>query len=465
MTNILWTSEVVDALLTTKSSAPWSATGVSIDSRTLQKGDLFIALTGDNFDGHHFIPQAEKAGASACLVHDASVVTSLPKVLVDDTLKGLEKLGISARDRTSAKIIAVTGSVGKTSTKEALYIAFSALGKTIASQGGLNNHWGLPLSLSRIPADHDFAVLEMGMNHAGEIRPLSKMARPHVAIITTVADVHRAFFKSTDDIALAKAEIFEGVEPGGTLVLNRDTPTYTLLRDEAQKIKSHKVLTFGSHIEADIRLQTITMNQESCIVHAVIQGKPITYKLNTTAQHLAFNSLTVLAAVLALGGDIDKAAKALIDFTPLLGRGNQESIRLNGGSFLLIDESYNASPVAVKAALSVLGAMPKHAHGRRIFVFGDMGELGEDAPQIHADLAPLIENEHIDLFYSCGEISEALFNALPETKRGQHVENSDALAQILKTQIGAGDIVMIKGSRAMKMEKVVAALKELQHAL
>lgn len=465
MDNTLWTSEIVDELLESESSKPWIATGVSIDSRTLKKGDLFIALSGDNFDGHNFIEQAEQAGAAACLVHDVTVRTQLPTIFVQDTFRALEKLGVAARDRTAAKVIAITGSVGKTSTKEALYIAFSALGKTIASQGGLNNHWGLPLSLARIPEDHDYAVLEIGMNHPGEIRSLVEMARPHIAIITTVADVHRAFFKSTDEIALAKAEIFEGVEPGGTLIINRDTPTYPILLEEAQKHPDHKILTFGAHIEADIRMQTVTMNQKSCVVHAVIQGKEIEYTLNTTAQHLAFNSLSVLASVVALGEDVEKAAKALADFTPLLGRGNQESIRLNGGSFLLIDESYNASPVAVKAALSVLGSTPKHAHGRRIFVFGDMGELGDEAQRFHVDLAPVIEDEKIDLFYSCGEISEALFQALPETKRGEHVQNSDALAKILKDQVNVGDIVLVKGSRAMKMEKIVEALKELQHAL
>lgn len=465
MNKPLWISETVDQILGAKSSKPWQATGVSIDSRTLHKGDLFVPIAGDHMDGHTFIHQAEEAGASACLTHQEPHVTKLPFVKVQDTLKALEKLGVAARDRTSAKVIAVTGSVGKTSTKEALFMAFSALGRTSASQGGLNNHWGLPLSLARIPEDNDFAVLEMGMNHPDELRPLTKMARPHVAIITTVADVHRAFFKSTEEIALAKAEIFDGVEPGGTLIINRDTPTYPTLLSEAKKNDQHHVLTFGAHIDSDVRMMSIMMNQKSCTVHAEIKGQSIEYSLNTTAQHLAFNSLSVLGAVHALGGDLQKAAQALSQFTPLSGRGNQTTIRLNGGSFLLIDESYNASPIAVKAALSVLGSTPKHEHGRRIFVFGDMGELGEDAQRIHVELAPLIENEKVDLFFSCGQISEALFKAIPETKRGQHTTSSEDLARIITSQISVGDIVMVKGSRSMKMERVVKALMELQHAL
>lgn len=460
---ILWTQSDADLATGFSSSAPWQAQGVSIDTRNLQKGDLYIALRGANHDGHDFLDMAVRNGASALLIDKKpKEILPIPFLLVKDTLEALQKLGLYARNRTRAQIIGITGSVGKTSTKEALYIAFSSVAKTIASQGGLNNHWGLPLSLTRIPEDIDVAILEMGMNHKGELHELSLMAKPHLAIITKVAEAHREFFTSLDEIVDAKCEILDGVPKEGTIILNRDCLTFDRQFRHVQKRSDLKFVTFGSNVDSDIRLMKLVMEHNYCEVQAQIFGKTISYALNTNARHLAFNSLAVLAAVSVLGFDVDVAAKALQRFAPLAGRGKQELIHYRKGSFLLIDESYNASPVAVKAALNVLGNTKTGEKGRRIFVFGDMRELGEDALHYHADLAQNVISEDIDVVFSCGTLSKALFEAIPEAKRGGHKADAQELAQELPSLVEPGDVVMVKGSLSMQMKKVVDSLKSLQ---
>lgn len=463
MKSFLWTSSEAESATNCKSSAAWHAQGVSIDSRSLKEGDIYIALRGANHDGHDFIKDAIAKGAS-CLLMDTLPKDdiSVPFLLVEDTLQALRQLGIYARNRTKAKIIGITGSVGKTSTKEALYIAFSSVARAIANQGGLNNHWGLPLSLARIPEDIDYAILEMGMNHVGEIHDLSLMAKPHLTIITTVAEVHQEFFDSIDEIAKAKCEIFDGIVAPGVIVLNRDCSTFSLQLQKAREIQNAKIVTFGSHVESDVRLMKLTMSHNQCDVQAQIFGKSIAYHLNTNARHLAFNSLSVLSSIASFGLDVEKAASALKSFAPLSGRGKQELIHFKKGSFLLIDESYNASPIAVKAALNVLGSSQIGENGRRIFVFGDMRELGENAQKFHADLAGSVCAENIDLVYACGDLSKALFEAIPAQKRGLHKESSEKLAVHLPRIVQSGDVIMVKGSLSMKMKLIVDSLKGLR---
>lgn len=463
MTSFLWTSSEAESAIRCRSSAPWQAKGVSIDTRSLKEGDIYIALRGANHDGHDFIKEAIAKGAS-CLIMDTITrrPVNTPYLLVGDTLEALRQLGVYARNRTKAKVIGVTGSVGKTSTKEALYIAFSSVAHVIANQGGLNNHWGLPLSLARIPADIDYAILEMGMNHVGEIHDLSLMAKPDLTIITTVAEVHQEFFDSIEDIAKAKCEIFDGLVEPGTIILNRDCSTFMLQREKALQKKGTKIVTFGAHVESDVRLMKLIMSHNQCEVQAIVLGKPIAYHLNTNARHLAFNSLSVLASIVSFGLDVEKAALALQSFAPLSGRGKQELIHFKTGSFLLIDESYNASPIAVKAALNVLGSSQIGENGRRIFVFGDMRELGENAQKFHSDLAHSVCDENIDLVFACGDLSKALFEAIPVQKRGLHKESSEKLAEHLPTIVQSGDVVMVKGSLSMKMKLVVDSLKGLR---
>lgn len=458
----LWTATEAQAATGGRLTGPadWTASGVSIDSRSVAAGDLFVALAGPNHDGHDYVKAAIEGGAAAALVHKVPEgCEGLPLLVVDDTLAGLQALGRAARDRSQARIVAVTGSVGKTSTKEMLALALSAQGKTHWSVGSFNNHWGVPLSLARMPADCRFGVFELGMNHAGEITPLTAMVRPHVAIVTTVELVHAGHFASVEDIADAKAEIFAGLEPGGTAVLNRDNRHFRRLANAA-KLKGAALLAFGSHIDADARLLDCAVDPTETAVFALLRDRALSYRIGVPGRHWAMNSLAVLLAAGALGADIDAAARALADMAPPKGRGERHPIRVADGSAELIDESYNASPVSMKAAIATLAAAKPGKGGRRIAVLGDMLELGATSAALHAGIAEAVVAWNIDLVHTAGPLSAALRDALPASRRGAHAEDSASLAPLVKADLRAGDVVMVKGSAGSRMGRVVKALQE-----
>ena len=377
-----------------------------------------------------------------------------------DVLGGLRDLAAAARARTQAKVIGVTGSVGKTGTKEALRLALSKDGETHASVASYNNHWGVPLSLARCPASARYAVLEMGMNHAGEIEPLSRLVRPHVAIITTIAPVHLEFFGSLAKIADAKAEIFLGLEPGGAAVLNRDIAQFAHLKRRAKEAGVARIVSFGEHQEADARLIKCALHPRCSTVEADILGTELTYKIGAPGRHLVINSLAVLAAAELVGADLALAALALAELarrSPAAAR-RSRSI-LPGGPALVIDESYNANPASVAAALALLGQAPIGPHGRRIAVLGDMLELGPKGRALHRGLLDPVLANAVDLVFCCGPLMHALWQALPASRRGGYAEDSAALEAQVLPAIRAGDVVMVKGSLGSRMAPIVKALQ------
>ncbi len=461
--SVLWTAAQAQAATggTLLGATEWTAAGVSIDSRSIKAGDLFIALAGPNHDGHDYVRAAIAAGAACALVHTVPAgCEGLPLLLVGDTMAGLEALGRAARDRSAARIVAVTGSVGKTGTKEMLALCLAAQGPTHWSVGSFNNHWGVPLSLARMPAAARFAVFELGMNHPGEITPLVAMVRPHVAIVTTVELVHAGHFANVEEIADAKAEIFTGIEPGGIAVLNRDNRHFRRLAEAARAAHVDRILTFGSHIDADARLLDCAVDPQETAVFALLRDKAVSYRIGVPGLHWAMNSLAVLLAIGALGADGDAAARTLAAMTPPKGRGERHRIAVSGGTAELIDESYNASPVSMKAAIATLAAARPGKGGRRIAVLGDMLELGEDSASLHAALAEAVVAWGVDVVHTAGPQSAHLREALPADRRGAHADNSEQLAPLVRAGIRAGDVVMVKGSAGSRMGRVVKALQE-----
>jgi UDP-N-acetylmuramoyl-tripeptide--D-alanyl-D-alanine ligase len=435
--------------------------GLSIDTRTIGEGEAFFALA-DRRDGHEFVPAALAAKAGLAVIaagRRAEMPGDAPLLIVPDVLDALRALAAAARARTHAKVIGVTGSVGKTSTKEALRLALAKDGETHASVASYNNHWGVPLSLARCPAAAHYAVLEMGMNHAGEIEPLSRLARPDVAIITTIAPVHLEFFGTLNKIADAKAEIFLGLEKDGTAVVNRDIAQFAHLKRRAKQAAVARVVSFGEHAEADARLLKCALHADCSTVQADILGHELTYKIGAPGRHLVDNSLAVLAATVLVGADLALAALALSEFQPASGRGTRFEIELPEGNALLIDESYNANPASVSAALNVLGQAKVGARGRRIAVLGDMLELGPAGPDLHRGLADAAKAANIDLVYCCGALMRNLWDALPPAKRGGYAENSTRLEAEVVAAIRAGDAMMVKGSLGSKMKIIVNALE------
>jgi UDP-N-acetylmuramoyl-tripeptide--D-alanyl-D-alanine ligase len=457
----LWTAPELVAAVQGRVAAqpPHPAFGVSIDSRSLEPGDIFIALHGPHQDGHAHVAKALTSGAAAC------VVSRIPEdlhgdarlVIVEDTQRGLEDLGAAARARTAARIAAVTGSVGKTSTKEMLALALSCQAATHWSVGSYNNLWGVPLSLARMPRDTSYGIFEIGMNHAGEITPLTRQVRPDVAIITNVEAVHLEFFSGVEAIADAKAEIFQGVAAGGTAVLNRDNAQFERLEAAARTASVETIRTFGQDAQAYARLMQVDLKSDSSEIEARIGHHHLVYRLNQPGLHLVMNSLAVLAAVDALGADMALAAENLERFGGVTGRGKRVAIAVAGGTAMLIDESYNASPASVRAALAVL-ARTKPDKGRRIAVLGDMRELGASAILLHqALLQPIFEAE-IDMVFACGPLMRALYDSLPAARRGLWTETAAALAAPLAASLEPGDVVMVKGSLGSKMADIVTPL-------
>jgi UDP-N-acetylmuramoyl-tripeptide--D-alanyl-D-alanine ligase len=438
----------------------WIAEGVSIDTRAVQPGDLFVALKGPRFDGHDFVVSALSNGAAAAMI-DRQIPGADPAFLlsVPDTQAGLEALARAARARSKAGIVAVTGSVGKTGTKEALAKALGSLGPTHASSGNLNNHIGLPLSLARLPAGVRFGVFEIGMNHAGEIAPLSTLLRPHVAIITNVEAVHIAHFPNIEAIADAKAEIFEGMTPDGTVVLNRDNPHFTRLANRAKDRNIRRIWSFGAAQDAEACLLSVSLKPDGSSVQSMILGHRVNFTLPLPGRHHALNALAVLLAVAALDGDVAAAAEALAKLSPVQGRGSSVDITMEKGSFRLIDESYNASPVSVRAALSVLALTQPGAGGRRLVVLGDMLELGDSAIAEHAGLAGALVAANADTVFTVGPLMRHLTDALPVSLRGGHAEQSAALAPLVAATVRPNDVVLVKGSAGSRMDAVVTALR------
>jgi UDP-N-acetylmuramoyl-tripeptide--D-alanyl-D-alanine ligase len=418
----LWTSAAMTAAMRAQVNGvlPEGVTGLSIDSRTIAPGEAYFAIKGDIHDGHAFVAAALKAGAALAVVEAAQrdkFAPNAPLLVVDDVLAGLVNLAHAARARLDAQVIAVTGSVGKTSTKEALRRVLDAQGETHASAASFNNHWGVPLSLARCPASVRFAVFEIGMNHAGEIDALVKMVRPHVAIITTVEPVHLEFFAGIEAIADAKAEIFAGLEPGGAVVLNRDNSQFSRLSRRARKLGVSRIVSFGAHKKSDARLLDVSLHAACSAVHANILGHDVTYKLGMPGRHMAMNSLAVLAAASLAGADLALAALSLSQIEPAAGRGVRRELEVAGGEATLIDESYNANPASMAAALNVLGRAAIGPHGRRIAMLGDMLELGPTGPELHRGLVDAIKANHIDLVYCCGPLMRNLWDALSTGKR------------------------------------------------
>ena len=461
----LWTSHAMRAAMRAEArgSLPEAITGVSIDSRTLQPTEAYFAIKGAVHDGHDFVDAALKAGAGLAVVEKAQAGkfdADARLLVVDDVLAALVDLALASRARLGAQVIAVTGSVGKTSTKEALLHVLSAQGKTHASPASFNNHWGVPLSLARCPSDARFAVFEIGMNHAGEIEPLAKMVRPHVAIITTVEPVHLEFFSGVEAIADAKAEIFEGVEPDGAVVLNRDNSQFARLCRRARELGISRIVSFGENRRAEARLLDISLHATCSAVHAEILGHEVTYKLGMPGRHMAMNSLAVLAASSLAGVDLALASLSLSQLVPAAGRGVRHTLVVGGGEITLIDETYNANPASMAAALSVLSRAKVGPQGRRVAVLGDMLELGPMGAELHGGLNDAIKANHIDLVYCCGPLMRNLWDALSPGKRGGYADSAANLEAQVVAAVRPGDAVMIKGSFGSKMKTIVVSLEK-----
>jgi UDP-N-acetylmuramoyl-tripeptide--D-alanyl-D-alanine ligase len=440
----------------------WSAGGISIDSRSLAAGDIFVALK-DARDGHEFVKGAFDRGASAALVSRAPDDTpdGAPLLVVNDTLDGLRALARAARRRNSGKRIGVTGSAGKTSVKEMLRTALKPSGEVHAADKSFNNHWGVPLTMARLPMSADYAVIEIGMNHAGEITPLARLVRPHAAIVTTVAPAHLEFFGTTEKIAEAKAEIFLGLERRGAAILPIDNEHYGLLRKRAEQAGVSRFLSFGQHKDADLRLDDYSMKGDAGAIKATILGKRYAFALGAPGLHQAVNSLAVIAAALAIDAPLEATIAALARHAPAEGRGARKDIAsARGGRATLIDESYNANPASMAAAIALLGATRPKGKGRRIAVLGDMLELGPAGPDLHAGLVAALVAAKVDRLYVAGALMAHLWDAAPAAMRAATAPAAAGLIDLVRGDLVDGDIVMVKGSNGSKISTVARALEQ-----
>jgi UDP-N-acetylmuramoyl-tripeptide--D-alanyl-D-alanine ligase len=474
VTGALWTGRAAIAATGGTGAADWAASGVSIDSRTLAPGDLFVALTAAR-DGHDFVADALARGAAAAMVsrRPPGVPEGAPLLMVPDVLAGLRALAAAARARFRGRLVAVTGSVGKTGSKEMLRLALGAQGSVHAAEKSFNNHWGVPLTLARLAPDRDFAIVEIGMNAPGEIAPLARLARPHVALVTTVAAVHLAAFRDLRGIAREKAAVFQGLEPGGAAVINRDISSYPLLLAAARRAGARPV-RFGSRGRPEFRLDEACVTEAGTSVAARARGQRFLFRLGVPGRHLAMNALGVLAAVDALGGDLARAALALGAWAPPEGRGARWRVLLGpaglDGAITLIDESYNASPEAMAAALEVFaGTRPEHdpgrpGRGRRVAFLGDMLELGPEERALHAGLADVPAIRAVATVHCAGTRMRALYEALPAGQRGEWFATADEMAARARRLVAAGDVAMVKGSNGSRVAAVVEAIKKMGEA-
>lgn len=463
----LWTAESAKQATGGKlhGAADWTATGITLDSRDVAPGDLFIAIKGER-DGHDFVTDALAKGAVAAVVSMAPGAFPRGATLleVSDTLGALEALGQARRAEMTAQVCAVTGSAGKTSTKEALRRCLAPSGTVDASIKSFNNYLGVPLTLARMRRETEFAVFEIGMNHAGEITPLSKLVRPHVAIVTTVQPVHLEFFNSVEEIADAKGEIFAGLEPGGTAILNQDSAHYERLRQHAVHAGAASVWGFGEADGAELHLEEVNLGPEGSSVSARLLGEPVTYRIGAPGRHLVMNSLAVMGAVKAMGGDLALAGLEYAKIEAAEGRGRRHEVDLEGGVLTLVDESYNANPASMRAAIETLGAAAPGPRGRRVAVLGDMLELGPDGPAFHARLAKHLDAAEIDLVFCSGPLMARLWDSLPDTRRGLYGQTAADIREAVVAECRAGDVVMVKGSLGSKMRPIVDALLARGHS-
>lgn len=461
---MLWTSEAMIAAMGGRplGTLPQGVSGISIDTRTLKPGEAFFAIKGEMFDGHDFATAAMAAGASLMVVADSKLAAlgrlTMPMIVVEDVLAALGMLGVAARARSRAKVIAVTGSAGKTSTKEALRLALSVSGTVHAAERSFNNHWGVPLSLARMPQDVDYAIFEIGMNHAGEIRPLVKLVRPHVAIVTLIAAAHLGHFHSVDDIARAKAEIFEGIVPGGHALINRDDHRWRILDKLAREAGVLHITGFGEHSRSQVKLLACTLAEDHSAISVKIGGETFHAQIGAPGRHVVQNILAVLGAVYLAGADVGMAAEALGALKPERGRGARTTLMHPNGPFTLIDESYNANPASMKAALDLLAQADLADGGRRIAVLGDMLELGTHSAKLHVALAEPLREVAPDLVFLAGAEMAALEAALGEDLPVDYRETGAELVPLLLSSVGPGDVVMIKSSNGLGFSKIVDAL-------
>jgi UDP-N-acetylmuramoyl-tripeptide--D-alanyl-D-alanine ligase len=441
----LYTAEALGHALGGTMTRPFHVTGVSIDTRTLQQGDLFVALVSETGDGHDYVAAALDRGAAGALVHRVhGLPDDAPLLVVGDTLAGLTALGAFARERFTGAVAAITGSVGKTTTKEMLRTILAESGATHAAYASYNNHWGVPLTLARAPENADYAIIEIGMNHPGEIAPLAMLAAPDVAVITSVEATHIGNMGSLAAIAAEKASIAQGVLQGGKMVLPADSAMFGALRDHADSVP---VLTFGA--KNILRLQ---QDSTGSTVDGEIGRHPLHFRLGVPGRHMVMNALAALTAACALGADIERGALALAGFSAIGGRGVQRAIL--GGRAKLLDESYNASSASMRAALAVLKLIPARRH---VAVLGDMLELGDHSFVEHKSLANDV-SEAADIVYACGPWMKSLFDAIPENCRGAYAEDSAALAPIVLRDVQEGDAILVKGSFGTRMRLIVEAL-------
>ncbi len=464
----LWTrDEAVAATGGQAEGADWAATGVSIDTRTLKPGDIFVALK-DVRDGHEFVAAALEKGAAAALVthRPEGVEEGANLLVVDEVLPALERLGRAARARTKAQVIAVTGSAGKTSTKEMLLHVLSKQGRTHAAEASYNNHWGVPLTLARMPRETEFAVIEIGMNHPGEIAPLAGLARPHIAIVTTVAEAHLEAFENIEGIAVEKAAIFQGLEPGGAALFNADVETAPILNAEA-KLHAARRIGFGESADASLRANRITLEADTSVVEGWFDGNPFLFKVGAPGRHFAMNALAVFGAVQLAGADAAVAALDIGAWHAPEGRGLRARVQIDpveDKTVQLIDDAFNANPASMAAAFEVLAAVKPEGRGRRVAILGDMLELGSDEAELHADLAEHPAMDAIGLVHSAGPRMRALHEALPPEQQGQWSETAEELARKTYRLVGAGDVVLVKGSKGSRISLVVDAIKALKKA-
>jgi UDP-N-acetylmuramoyl-tripeptide--D-alanyl-D-alanine ligase len=470
----LWTAADASQATGGEARRDWTATGVSIDTRTLARGDLFVALR-DARDGHDFVADALARGAAAAMVSriPEGVAEDAPLLLVGDVQTALEALGRAGRARMRGRVVAVTGSVGKTSTKEMLHAICAHQGRAHASVQSYNNHWGVPLTLARMPADTAYAVIEIGMNAPGEIAPLARLARPHVALITTVAAAHLAAFEDISGIAREKASIYEGLEPGGTGLYHTDIETAPILRETAAR-HAARVIGFGEARGAHHRLLSVDLHPDTTVVRARAWRTPLLFRIGAVGRHFAMNALAVLAIIAELGLDRAVAMADLAGWSPPNGRGTRERLVLDmaadGMSIDLIDDAFNANPASMGAALDVLAAsrpldgVGRVSRGRRVAVLGDMLELGEDEAALHAALADLPAMREVDEVHCVGPRMAALWDALPRARRGHCADTAEALAARVHRIIDAGDVVLVKGSKGSRVSLVADALRRAGRA-
>ncbi len=467
MSEPLWTADEFLAATNGRpiGDLPDAITGVSIDSRSLEKGDAFFAIKGDRTDGHNFLVNAMGASAALAVVDESRLAAlgqlKLPLIVVGDVLEAMSRLGEVARMRSKAQIIAVTGSVGKTTTKEMLRAVLSESGKVHASAASFNNHWGVPLTLAKMPRDTRYGVFEIGMNHAGEILELVKLVRPHIVMVTNVAAAHIGNFDSIDGIAHAKAEIFTGVVAGGYGVINHDDKRFPLLKKLAEEAGVENIVTFGKKRGSDFWLRSADYDPNGSRINARIAGRNIEFRLKVAGQHMALNAVATLGTAELAGADFDKSVDGVRGVLPQPGRGNRIMIsRSDGGCILMIDESYNSNPASVGAALKVLGSFEDNTTKRRIAVLGDMLELGRQSRKLHEQLAGPIAAAGVDLVFLVGPEMEYLAKILPRDRLGGHFGGADELETALKAELKTGDVVVLKASKLIGLAGMAQSIAD-----